>query len=408
MTPTPTPTVTPTPAPAPGPSGSLGIMTPSYVGALRGKVSGDIQPWASAWARFQSQARAGLVTTPNVFAGPDLDASGSWGTLQQMLDRDGAATRSLSIGYAVTGDVKYAAKAREFLLAWATSNHPTTKNYDSDPSGGSYASHGYFCFAYAYDLTQASGVYSAADKAAITAYFKTASDSLATYLDWCEANVWDLTQTTRLVPYEWKVNPLNLSQNVYDQFVGSDLVALTTAARLALSIEAGDIVTVHKILDPGYVFSVQSIVDHACAGRNDGDGVPGHPVPVPANNIFKPGALDNPGRGGCVDYMTYNTRMDTILLLMAQAQGADVAKQVAEVKVSWDYLQRFFGANAEPSPAPNDAIDLPVNLSRFVIVYHLFPGEQRLLDVLKSGDLASYDENQFLGPTTLTMWPLGS
>lgn len=410
-TPEPTPSETPTPPPTPDPGlePTLGIMTAEYITAMRQKVDAGVEPWASAWRDdFRYDMASPMAATPDVFAGPELDASGSWGTLQKKLDRDGYYARNVAIGYAVTGEAKYAAKAREFLLAWAKGNHPTTAAQDPDVLGSSYESHGYFSFAYAYDLTKASGVYSDADKTTITTYFRTAAKAMASYLDKWYSTDWVFKNPTATRAYQWTSNPLGLRQNAYDAYVGSDMAALTTVARLALAIEGGDAATVSKLLDPSYVFSVQSIIDHASGGKNDGDGMSGHPQPVPVNNIFKPGGLDNPGRGGCVDYMTYNSRCDLILLLMAQGQGVDVSRQAEELRASWGYLQRFFGANAERSPAPNDVIDPAACLPRFVLALHVFPGDGRLLGVAKSGDTADYYEPQFVGPTTLTLWPLGS
>ena len=388
-------------------SGSLGIMTPTYIRSVRSDVSLGVEPWASAWAHFEYDLPSALSATPRYFVGPALDASGSIGALQRRLDRDGSYARNLAIGYAISRKAKYAAKARTFLLAWARHNHPTTKTYDCDTWGGSYASHGYFCFAYAYDLTKASGVYSAADKVTIRAYFKRASRALATYLDWWYASDWVFRHPDHWIAYDWTSNPQGLAYDVYDAYIGNDNTVLTSVARLALAIEAGDGTTVSKLFDPKYVFSVQSILDHGCQPRNDGDGVLGHPIPVPTMAIYMPGLLDNPEHGGCIDYMTYNARAHSILLLMAQAQGVQITLQLAELHVTWDYLRRFFGTAAEPSPANNDVIALQTDLSRFVIALHLFPTDGDLLNAAKSGNTSSYEEPQFLGPTTLTLWPLG-
>lgn len=46
---------------------------------------------------------------------------------------------------------------------------------------------------------------------------------------------------------------------------------------------------------------------------NEGDGVDGHPVPVPQICIYLTFVA---GRGGMLDYMTYNTRIDTLTDLM--------------------------------------------------------------------------------------------
>jgi len=410
--PAPAPTVTPTPAPTPAPSGSLGIMTPAYVSALRTKVASGTEPWASAWAQFKYDLPSALAATPDVFVGPDPGPTGSIGTLQEKLDRDGYYARNLGIGYAVSGDVKYAAKARSYLIAWAIGNHPTSWGIDADESGGSYMAHGYFCFAYAYDLTKDSGVYSDSDKATIKAYFRTACDAMMSYLDhWADNWVFTQMNPTRQDPFEWSSFPNGVPLHYYvlDFIYGHDISQMTTVGVLATAIMSDHSAVLTKLFDTtNYRLNVKTIIHYACAPRNDGDGIAGHPVPVPNVAILMPGSLDNPGRGGCVDYMTYVTRLSSIEILMSEAIGKDMTVQRAEVQTSWDYLHLFFGTNRHASPAPRDVIDYQTDLSRFVIAHKLFPSDAGILDAVNSTDKSTLDEVHYLGPTTLTLWPLGS
>src|SRR5450756_536584 len=90
---------------------------------------------------------------------------------------------------------------------------------------------------------------------------------------------------------------------------------------------------------------------------NEGDGVDGHPVPVPQICIYLTFVA---GRGGMLDYMTYNTRIASVLVEMAENLGWD-ADELAHAKTmrhdSWIYIAQFFGPRAEPLPNPNDSIN---------------------------------------------------
>ena len=57
------------------------------------------------------------------------------------------------------------------------------------------------------------------------------------------------------------------------------------------------------------------------------------------------------------------------------------------------------------SPNPDDVIDTDVCLPRFTLGYRVID-EDRLRDVLDAGPRAEYYEPQYLGPVTLTHWPL--
>ena len=81
------------------------------------------------------------------------------------LDTDSRSARDLAIAYALSGDTTYARKAHDIIVAWAQHAQPATlQDYDS-PDTGQLQSWGAFSFAYAYDLTRGSGLYSPAEAA---------------------------------------------------------------------------------------------------------------------------------------------------------------------------------------------------------------------------------------------------
>lgn len=378
------------------------LQTDTQLAQIRQHIRSGHQPWASAWNYFRTGKLAeAMRSTPSAFTGP-VRSGGVSGTLERALDRDGGRARNAGIGYALSGRRACAAKARSFLLAWAGRNRPTCYSDCGDKYMGTYQSHGAFSLAYAYDLTKSCSVYSTADRRKIRAYFRRFCDALETYVA-KQRNEYGLGQTGLTAAYGWSSNPRGLRYNVQDFYVGGDLMALTQVARFALARVGGYPTEVRQLLNRSDILSVQSIVRHASAPRNSGDGVSGHPVPVPQVQIFKPGYYDNSSRGGCVDYMTYNERVSSMLLLMAKRAGADVSAELAMARKSWEYLGRFVGANAERSPAPRDLVSKSVVLPRFVLPLRLFGGD--FLADARSGDERSYYESQFLGPVTITLWP---
>ena len=71
--------------------------------------------------------------------------------------------------------------------------------------------------------------------------------------------------------------------------------------------------------------------------------------------IMKAGYYDNASRGGCVDYMSYNARLASMLYQMTVNIGRGTTVMRSELRDSWVYLSRFSGPGAVDSPAPNDA-----------------------------------------------------
>jgi hypothetical protein len=153
--------------------------------------------------------------------------------------------------------------------------------------------------------------------------------------------------------------------------------------------------------DSSNILGLQSMDKASLSPRNDGDGVAGHPNPVPQIYVY---AQNAPGRGGMIDYMTYNTRLVNVLYDMAVNIGWTPSK-TAEVRgrlhTSWNYLARFFGPKAEPDFNPTDGATSTACLPRFSLPWHTF-GDQQFQAILAGGQRADYYEPQLLGPVTLT------
>jgi hypothetical protein len=104
--------------------------------------------------------------------------------------------------------------------------------------------------------------------------------------------------------------------------------------------------------------------------------------------------------------MTYTARLATLLCQVADNLGTPLTPRFTPaLEVSWLYLARFFDPDAAGSPNPDDVIDVDVCLPRFTLGYRVLD-EDRLRDVLDAGPRAEYYEPQYLGPVTLTHWPL--
>ena len=284
------------------------------------------------------------------------------------------------------------------MLAWATGNNPTAFGDCHDKWGGSYQAHGAFMLAYAYDLTYDSGVYSDADKLAIEGYFRRFVDTLDTYV--AEARTeWVLANPGYTKPYEWGAAR---RYRVLDRYLGSDNMQFTQLARLAMALVSRyDSVSAAIVNDTEDVYGLRSMTRAALRPRNQGDGVAGHPVPVPAVAVYKRPVS---GRGGTIDYMTYNASISTVFYQIARNAHWDatpLAILKARLTRTWRYLGRYFAPGAEPPFAPNDRVNRTACLPRFGLAYHNLGG-RRLRAILNHGSRAGYYEPQLLGPVTLT------
>jgi len=395
-----TPSPTPPPAPATTYSHPSLILTPAEIAIIKQRVAAGVQPEKDAYQRLlNSYVSPAMSGSPNVYAGPytgnSLDEERA---VFGQLWTDGARARDLAIAYVVSDNADYAQKARTYLMASAQGNTPTVWTDSGCIDTGQLQSYGSFSFAYAYDLTFNSGVYSEADRSAITAYFRTMADALQT------CNAYDIELSAVRTPrtldkaYDWS----SLLYCRYDTIVGGDFAVLVQAASLALA-QASDYTTlVNKILyDDSFLLNLDAMLSCALTPTNQGDGVPGHPVPVPALYIYC-----NPvaGRGSAMDYMTYNARVLDVMVEVAQKIGWNPTQVTAarqKLFNTWSYLARFFGPNAEPLANQNDRINADACLPRFQLPLHEFGGSV-FLDVVRSGSQAGYYEPQLLGPTALT------
>ena len=379
---------------ATAPSGDL-LWTNAEIAKVKARIAAGTAPYAAAWSAFKSGDLAKAASaTASVVAGPTV-ASGAGSPYDTKLGTDGSNARSAGIGYALTGTQSYATKARQLILAWAKGNHPSTvTNMGGDCWGGTYIGSGLFSMAFGYDLTKNSGVYTAADKSAIEGWFSDWADALQTFMAKQAADP-IFNNPTGTHTYYWQPNP-GLSYNNVDYYTGGDCPGRTTPGELAAAVEGHNTTIVTKLFDPSWRLAVPNIIHAASAPRNSGDNA--GTKPVPQVQIFKQGSGDNPGRGGNVDYMTYNERECTILYEMAANLGKATATQLNEIKTSWTYLSRFFGSGAKAPVAPNDTISKPTCLSRVQMAYHLFGGSTFASDVAGQTDLR---EVQFLGPTIL-------
>lgn len=391
------------PPPTPTPSETTAqlaprlVLTPADITGIHRRVAAGDEPWASAWTVFRDgQVADAMAGSPHVAPGP-YRGGGDVHDAFLPLDDDSRNARDLAIAWAASGDEAYARKARDYLVAWASRSRPTRlDDYDS-PDTGQLQSWSAFSFAYAYDLTRATGVYSADDRAAVEDYFRTFSEALRGALD-AIAESEDARSTAR-APYEWDGG---LTYQVKDRTVGGDFTMAIGAALIALGAMTGDDPTLSWVLgDQRNPLRVPEAVKHAFGPSNDGDNQGTRPAPEVL--ILKG---NDPGRGGTVDYMTYNARLATLLCDLSGRLGRPLGGEYQDMlERSWLYLARFFGPGAQPSPNPGDSISSTANLPRFAPAYRAVH-EQRLLDVLEIGDRASYYEPQFLGPVTLTHTPL--
>jgi hypothetical protein len=372
-------------------------MDQTQIDGIRTRIAAGLQPETAAFQEFMTHwVGPAMSASPNVFAGPYRGVE-DWNTVFDTLNNDGARARNLALAYAFTGDEKYAAKCRTFLVAWAAGNTPTTQQ-DADLNDiGYHQSYGAFSFAYAYDLTFNSAVYGAADRATIKSYFTRFVDAIKTSNDKI-ANDWCVLNPGATAPYPWDASK---HYHRIDTYVGGDAALLGQSARLAMAAVIGYTSAVDEILNGSGVLNVSRMLQSALTPENGGDGVAGHPNPVPHVYIY---ATYSAGRGGMLDYMTYNTRACSVLVDLAQNLGWDsvkVASARTKLYNSWSYMGRYFGPSAEADPNPMDIVNVNANLPRFTLAYHDC-GDQHFLDIVGSGARADYYEPQLLGPVTLT------
>lgn len=392
-TPTPTPDPSPTETATPTPSGGL-ILDAADVQTLRDKIAAGTQPYAAAWTFFRDgKVKCAMAATPSVDVGPTNAFS------YTKLDTDSRLARNAAVAYACTGSATYAAKAHQFVLAWAQSNHPAPYSFTGDYQGGYHQAYGAFSFAFAYDLTKGSGTYTSTDQATIKTWFRTWATVMKGYQDNFAKDYW-FTHTGRGT-YDWPGTKLTFDQT--DFYTGRDTAAAPASAWLACAIEGEDAASIATLYDPSYKLNVPAILHCSTAPDNDGDGRSQGAVPQVL--VESAGYYDNAARGGCVDYMSYNARLASMLYQMTVNLGRGTAKMGSELHASWSYLSQYSGPGDVSSPAPNDLIHWDLQLSRIQSAAHIY-GDQQFQDDVNGGQFprTQFYESQFLGPTTLTQF----
>ncbi len=373
------------------------ILTADQAARIRARIAAQLQPEYGAWTTFLGgRVRVALAATPNVYPGPFRGGDPDIHTVfDNTLTPDGSFTRNLAIAYALTGDEKYAAKARQFILAWAHGNTPSDlTTYDSCDTG-QMQSPGAFSLAYAYDLTYDSPLWSTGDRAAVAAYFTKFIAALRNCEKETSGDQAVRSGSTRRIAYGWDSS---LTIRYTDTIIGGDFSMLMDAAIAAMAADVGDTATVYRVYgDKDNVLRVDNTLDHSLTSKNDGDKM--GTTPAPQSHIYKSAIK---GRGGTLDYCTYNARLGSTLAEMGENLGYGTLTTYRErLRATWLYLAKFFGPDALHSPNPYDSVNASVDVPRFAQAYSEL-GDPRLLDVLDSGNRANYYESQLLGPVTLT------
>ncbi len=373
------------------------VLTEDVIAAIRERIAASEEPWSSAWADFLER-RAGpeLDRTPDVEPGPFTGGLEIHDAFLK-LDGDSRAARNLAIAYALSGDLEYARAAHDIIVVWSREATPTTLQDFDSPDTGQLQSWGAFSFAYAYDLTRASGFYTSAEAEAVSDYFGRFTAALRGAAERLAADPSIGTPLRR--PYEWTDD---LTYRYEDRVIGGTFAMALDLALLALASQTGDDATIAWVLDAAEnPLRADRAVDHALRPDNDGDGRGTTPAPEVA--ILR---MYRPERGGTVDYMTYSARLATLLCQVSDNLGTPLTAEFRPaIDATWTYLARFFAPDAERSPNPDDVVDVAVCLPRFTLGYRVLGGE-RLRAVLDDGPRDSYYEPQFLGPVTITHWPL--
>jgi hypothetical protein len=371
------------------------ILRADDITAIRARIAAGQEPQASAWSTFANgRLRAAMKVSPAEYTGPfrggDIHA-----TFDNTLTPQGSYCRNVAIAYALTGDETYAIKARNFLVTWARGNTPTSlADYDSIDTGQMQAP-GAFSFAYAYDLTYNSPAYSPSDRAAIASYFTRFIAALRNDMTTISNDPMIRSNSQQRRPYPWNAG---LTYRFIDGMLGGDFSMLEDAAVAAMAADIGDQATMDWVYaDSGNVLRVSNTLDHALTPSNDGDDMGTNPAPQ--SHIYK-AAIS--GRGGTLDYCTYNDRIASVLCELGQNLGYDtMTVYQGRLRTSWLYLAKFFGPGALHSPNPYDRVNTSVDVPRFAIAYRDL-GDSQLTRVLDSGSRQSYYESQLLGPVTLT------
>jgi hypothetical protein len=391
------------------------ILSADDLDAIRAHIVANDDPWARTYANFRlwsTDRSPSLPTAAEVAAMkglPDLD--GVQRPFFDHISNDGARTRNWALLYHFSGGQSiYRDKVRQFLLAWARGYTPIGFAYTPDDNGdpGYLQAFGAFSFAYAYDLLY--DQFSSSERQELDAWFSALAKAQRSNTTQQVKTVASLAGRDLWEDYSWSLpDGRTLRYARYQHELGGNFVVFPVLSAVACAEVADCGPVLDWAFDGQNQIAWNKVLEAMLNVRNEGDGVTSHGVPVPAMYVNK---VYVAGRGGAIDYCTYNARLADVMLDMAPGLRLDgrPALELADVKdrlaATWTYLARFFGPGAEPAPMPGDKMDMSTsgNLPRFVEAYHDLGGK-RLLAVADSGDLYNYYEPQLLGPVTLTHWP---
>ena len=249
---------------------------------------------------------------------------------------------------------------------------------------------GYFSFAFGYDLTKDSGVYSAADKTTIESWFRRIADVMKGYQD-----NWATKVRTGRGAYDWSPN-YGLTFDRHDFDVGRDTSACPAAAWLAAALVSNYTAHLNLLYSSSYTLSIPKIIDAATNPDNDGDNRGTRPVP----QVQVQAGIQ---RAGNLAYMSYNARVIAMLYEMTANSGRATTAQRDSLHRSFTYLSKFAGPNYMSPIAPGDTMPWGDFLTRMQQAVHLYGDAAFVADVTGGqASRSSFYDIQYIGPTVLT------
>jgi hypothetical protein len=361
------------------------LLTASELDTVRSEIAATHEPTHGAWDTFVSQrSNTVLNATPSVYEGGDITPIVSY----SQLDTDGHLCRNAAILYNLSGTNSYGAKVREFLLAWSEGNQAVPYKDTGDYvgyQGGYHQSYGYYSFALAYDLAKGYSGFSGAEHTQIIAWLMDIADTMKTYQDYWITQLGSGRQT-----YRWTEA---LTMDKYGFNRARDTSVCCTAALIAAAVASEYDSMIETFYDDAYALNIPDCMHDATQPDNDGDGVPAHGVPVPNAQI-----------NATMDYMSYNTRVITMLYKVSKNLGRDTAGMVSDLNAAWDYLALFSDPGGEASPITSgDNFPMSSLTARMQQAVWMF-GDQRFLDCVNSSTPSGFYDVQYIGPITL-MFP---
>jgi hypothetical protein len=383
------------------------LTTPADVAWLRSKIAQD--PEWEPWATFRDSTGtySGLNGAMSFVPSPSNTNYSREGNICGALDTASRYCRNVATAYACTGTATYATKARDILVYWAT--YEVAETYVPPPTYvvasswypdrncrfyGFHMSWGCYAFALAYSLIRNSSVLSASDRTLLDGWFVDWAKAHRSYaLLWIAAETYALGSETRTYAYSWTENPLGLMRNMKDWYIGWDAVAGNMHAWLAACNVSG-----YKsdkdnyIYNPDFVTNAHEIIARGANPRNDGDGVPGHPVPVPQVQI--PADSSKYYSPGCVTYMHFNARFHALVYALMANEGKSTAQELTYMNNEWNYLARFNGVAGSHEWSPQgieDTYDMDNTMAHLELAAGVFDNDTAKVKVAAYDNMALYE-----------------